>query len=504
MILACMIATLSACEQTNIPFLTAPTSVAATPSGIQNAVTGLFGGTRLDVDNTLLAMAVPYARDGSIFSNSTPEPVQYALGLLFTPADFGGIWAQEYTDIRQAEQILSTIPQVAPPFPSAQAAALVGIVQTIEALNYMIVAEAHDTLGLAILPAGTLTSLAPAVCNKDAWKYVVALLDSANTSLNLAGAIPPPVTLPPGVAGVSLVVGPSTTLGSFASFNRALAAKANLELAYAIARTPTNGPAAPTPATAGVPDAGALATALADLEGSAMWDTTMLAPNTPGGFKADPYTATYDFSASSGDVVNPIQGNIAIIAQLNDFLADVDTANDLRFKAKFIISPYPVQEAQYNVIALETQFDAATGRDTTYSYLYFMSPNPSSLIPITRVEELTLVAAQIELGMGNYAQAIALANQVRTTVGGLPAASVAPTYTTARDFLMKEQRISTTWEASADRAIAIRMYGMAVVSDTTWEHEDPSVTTGDRHTTVNPIPQTELSGRGGSFVPTCQ
>jgi starch-binding outer membrane protein, SusD/RagB family len=493
-----------ACKDTDIPFLTAPTSVAATPAGVGNAIIGLFGGSRVDIANvagTVQTVAAGFARDGAIFSNSDATLLQFSLGVFAPPTFESGIWAQEYTNIRQAQQILATIPNVAPAYSTAQAAAITGVVRTLQAYNYMLIAEAHDTLGLAILPAGTLTSVAPAVCNKDGWEYIVALLDSANTNLGTAGAAPAPTPVPKGFAGVSVSSGPPSTVGSFASFNRALAAKANLELAYAIARSP--GGAAPTDVTPGVPNSGALATALADLEGSAMWDTTLLAPNTPGGFTPDAHTVTHDFSATSGDIVNPIQANIGAEAQLNDFTADVDTANDLRFKAKFIINPNPVQLPSYNTVAYLTTFDAAIGHDTTYSYLYYMSPSPASSIPITRTEELTLVAAQIELGMGNYAQAIALANQVRTKVGGLPPATVAANYVAARNFLMKEQRISTTWESSADRTIAIRMYGMAAVSDTTWEHEDPSVTTGDPHVTVMPIPQSELNGRGGTFTTSC-
>jgi len=73
---------------------------------------------------------------------------------------------------------------------------------------------------------------------------------------------------------------------------------------------------------------------------------------------------------------------------------------------------------------------------------------------------------------------------------------------------MKEQRSSMVWESSADRVIALRMYGLAAVADTTWgtighANEDPSVTTGDTHITLEPIPATEIDGRGGSFVTTC-
>ena len=79
------------------------------------------------------------------------------------------------------------------------------------------------------------------LCNKDVWAYIVALLDSGNAALNAAGSVALPVSLPPGFGSVSTTAGPSTTPGAFAAFNRALAGKAGLELAYAIARGTTRG-----------------------------------------------------------------------------------------------------------------------------------------------------------------------------------------------------------------------------------------------------------------------
>jgi hypothetical protein len=237
-----------------------------------------------------------------------------------------------------------------------------------------------------------------------------------------------------------------------------------------------------------------------------MFDPTgaILVPNTAGGFTSDAHTVTHDFSPASNDLPNPINSGIGTEAVMNDFLADVDTVNDLRFKAKFIINPNPVQQQLYNPVALTT----ANGK--TYSYLYDMSGNPAAYIPITRGEELTLVAAQIHLGMGDFAGALKFTNLVRVNVGGLTAfpGSVAGSYTSMRDSLMKEQRISTTWESSADRTIAIRMYGLALVADTTWgtvgqANEDPAVKSGDVHTTVLPIPATEIDARGGTLTSTC-
>ncbi len=60
-----------------------------------------------------------------------------------------------------------------------------------------------------------------------------------------------------------------------------------------------------------------------------------------------------------------------------------------------------------------------------------MYPSTNSPIPILRDEGLTLMAAQIQMGLGNYTKALALVNLVRTIVGGLPAlpASTASSYT---------------------------------------------------------------------------
>ena len=483
---------LAACSDSNVPFFVAPTSVAGTPGGIQNAITGLFSATRIDMGGFVTTVGAGYSRDGGQFLNTEARTVEYPLGVFPTPTSSGADWTQEYQNILQAQQILATIPKVTPAYTSAGAAAVAGVVQTVQAFNYMILAEAHDTLGAAILPVGLTSSAnAPGYCNPDMWKYVVALLDSANGSLTSAGATPIPITMPTGFSGVSTTAAPASAPGSFASFNRALAAKANLELAYAIARQ-KHGASAPTPASAGSPDPGALAVAMTDLTGSAMYKPGGLAPEAPT-FSASPTAVVFDFSGTSGDIVNPIQGELALLAQLNDFIQDVDTLHDLRWKTKFGLNPHSVQQQFYNPVASK--------------YIPLMYPSPSSTLPIVREVELVLWHAQILIGQANYAAALADINNVRATLGGPSLtpypASDASSYVTIRNDLMREQRISTTWEGSIDRTIAIRMYGMALVSDTTWAHEDPNVKSPDAHTTVSPIPFAELTGRGGSFTTTC-
>ncbi len=494
-----------ACSEGNVPFFTAPTSVPSSVSGLQNAVSGLFAASRNDLGafqgiefNTVAG----YARDGAVFTNTEPRFTTYPLGVNAIPNTSGTVWAQEYQNITQAQQIFAALPTISTLITTAEATSITGVVQTLQAYNYMLIAEAHDTLGLAILPAGLTGTTAPAaVCDKNAWQYIVALLDSAEAQLVKAASTIGPIKVPTGFAAVYTTSGPPGTLGSFASFNRVLAAKANLELAYAIARgTPGT---APNPTSLGAPNVAALNQALTDLTSSAMYNPSALAPTPSGQFVPGTYVVTHDFSTQSQDLVNPVQSQIGTEAQLNDFVADVDTVNDQRWHAKFIVNPNPVQQPLYNSVASK--------------YLYNMFSNPSSPIPIVREDQLVIWHGEIELGLGNNAAALADANLLREVTGSCGAAcptgekaltpypaSDASSYETTRNDLMAETRISTTWESSADRTIEIRNYGMQAVSDTTWEHENPNVTTGDLHTTVTPVPQAEINGRGGTYATTCQ
>ena len=55
-------------------------------------------------------------------------------------------------------------------------------------------------------------------------------------------------------------------------------------------------------------------------------------------------------------------------------------------------------------------------------------------------------------------------------------------------------------EGGGDRVIAIRMYGLPTVADTTWNGTPYGP---DVHTTVNPVSQSEYAGRGGTITLAC-
>lgn len=485
-------AAFGACSDANVPFYNEPTGISNTQSGIQNAVSGLFSSSRIDIGNGL-SWQTQFARDLGNIQFDNPENIAFGTGETPIPNGDGGPWDNEYRMVGSALSIIAAIPNAAPAYSKAQAEALVGIVETMEAENLMLVAETHDTSGIPI-HAATGGGPGPAYCNPDVWKWIVALLDTANDSLSVAGSVVLPVKLPNGFGSVSQSAGPSTVSGSFASFNRALAGKAGLELAYAIARNaPVGSGARPTVSTPGLPNVAALTRADSAMTASAIY-TVPLSPPAAGGYTENSAGVFWDWSSTSGDQPNPFQSGIGTWQTLVYLVGDVDTL-DARWLAKFVPQPASLP-LQITSLAFMTHED-----------LYDYYPTPSSPIPIVRNETMYLERAQIQLGLGNLAEAITLINDVHQQVGGFGSPlSIASTFTAVRDSLLKEQRISTVNEPSADRTISLRMYGLQAVADTTWSSAAAKAANEahtDLHTTILPIPVTEVEGRGGTYSLTC-
>ena len=220
-------------------------------------------------------------------------------------------------------------------------------------------------------------------------------------------------------------------------------------------------------------------------------------PRAAGSFALDPYGVYHTFSGQSGDQPNPINANNYFdFVTLYDFTADVDTLHDLRWLNKFVHDPQPVQVGTYAGVA--------------DPHLYLPYASVSGPVPIVRAEELALVRAQVQLGLGNFANAITLINEVHEQAGGFTSPlSIASTYTAVRDSLLKEQRISTVFEGSGDRMIALRMYGLEATADTTWQATSGPVgrsmppSSRGLHTTIATLPPVELSRRGGSWNLKC-
>lgn len=486
-------ATLSAmvaCSDPAVPNYQSPSLNTSTPQGIQQLVTGAFSSTRgsptevvADVFAYTLSMS-SFGRDAGNFTNTDSRYLTEWLGdgVPIPNSDYYGtvVWDNEFRTIKNAQVVINSVPTVAPAYTPAQQGLIVGIMQTWQAYNYMMLAETRDANGVALwgtnLPTGTL---APMLCNKDVWAGIVALLDSGETALLAGGAKvgPLPVVLPPGFNSVSGSGAPSA-VGSFAGFNRALAAKAGLEYAYAVARSTAG--SAPTATTPGSPLASALTRADSAAKASFIFDggTAEYVQLTPAQY-ADPFGVYHSFSGASGDIPNPLQGDLPTLYVLD--AADSDIGTDPR-AGKIVANSGPPGQPSLSAPA---KLALTIG---TY-------PSPNSPIPIVRNEDMLLLDAAIQLGLGNDANAVTLINAVRTAAG---APTVTPAgYVAIRNQVLHEFRASNILETGEYRTILVRDYGLADTFLTTWGKTD-------LHTIVEPIPETEVSARGGTITLQCQ
>lgn len=473
-----------ACKDGAIPNLNAP-QVGLNPAGVEARMLSVLAVLRGDMEGIVL-----YAGGGSRdVANFTTTDNRFITewagdGVPLQSSDFYSQfgWPLEYTSAKAAVNLIADLPKVTPAYSTGDLAKLTGILETFKALGLMYVIESHDTLGAAIdgINHAPQAPAAPILCNRAAWRAIVALLDSANAQLNTDPSPGLPVALPSGFAAVSGSAGPSTAAGSFASFNRALAGKANLELAYAIARSPGGTP--PTPSTAGSPDAAALASADSAIKTSALFNIGALAPPAPGDF-SDPLAVYFNFSGASGDLANVINNTITTVYVMKEADATIDPADKRR--AKLVPNKQPAGTAY--------AAQASPNALTLGTYQRIASP-----MPIIRNEELVLLDAEVQLGLGNIngaGGAVPLLNTVRASVGGLPAV-VAATYVAARNAILAELRPSLIGEPGQDRVIAIRNYGLQAVADTTWG-------SADTHSTLLPIPNGEANARNGNTATVC-
>jgi hypothetical protein len=392
-------------------------------------------------------------------------------------------WLTQFVAIRNASGLLADLPHATPAYSTGDLAKFKGILYTIEALSYMYAAETKDTLGVPV--QGPLVSdptvAQPILCTKDTWKFIVALLDSGLKELDTDKSSGLPLTLDAGFSAVSGQASPSTAAGSFAAFNRALAVRANLELAYAIARSP--GGTAPTLTTSGSPDAAALNRADSALHATSLYSTAALAAPKAGEF-TEALAVYHVFSGQSGDIANPVQAIIPTYYLLTEAVNAIDPADLRRNKFKPNATP---AVTSFNIVASPLT--------------YGMYPAPTSPVPIIRNEELHLYGAQIRLGLGDFAGAVQEINNVRTNVGGLPPVANPNTYVGVRDLILRELLASTSGEPSGDRVSAIRDYAVQTQTDTTWDHvlnQGP-----DTRATVQPFPIADQTARNGNTAYTC-
>jgi hypothetical protein len=295
------------------------------------------------------------------------------------------------------------------------------------ALDLLKVINTHDINGAAIdvdLPIG---QLAPIVGKDAVFTRIALLLDQAQT--HLAAASPAfPFPLGNGFSSFS-------TPAQFIQVNRALAAR------VAVYR-------------------GQFASALIALAASFL-DTA--APLSLGVYHA--------FGNGSGDAQNNLNTTDIVVhpSIITDAELKADGTIDNRVAAKTVALAKPV-----------------TFLGETSSWGFTMYPNTDTPVAIIRNEELILLRAEANIGLGNLGAAKVDIDFIRRTSGGL-GPSTGPANI---DELLKQKRYSLLFEGG-HRWIDARHYGKLG----TLPIDQPSVP--QRVQPNFPIPQPEVAARGG-------
>lgn len=484
---------LAACKDSTVPNFRSPQINPSTPSGIQYLSAGVVASTRADIGQDILTLSA-FSREVGVFTTTDSRFITEWMGdgNIIPNADFygGGGWSNEFRDAKDAQFIIRELPIVSPAYSASDVSLITGIMKTLEAYNMLLVAETRDTNGVPIFGFDTAASTpASILCIKDVWKGIAAMLDTAEADLDAGKPGALPIALPAGYAAVS-AAGPSGTVGTFAGFNRALAAYAKLQYAYGVTRSPGGTPATAT--TPGSPLASALTAADSAIHATFLYDPAALTPPTAGNF-TDPLAVYHSFSSTSGDVDNPVTfavGQTTTVFVLDTVADEIAAGGDKRALKLIVNSAAPNSEAGPVANAL------ASKAMTLGAYQSASSP-----VPIIRNEELVLIEAQIQLGLGNLAGAVASINAVRTNVGGVAVYAGPMTYVAVRDQLLHELRASNIGEPGGERIMATRNYGLQKALTTTWD-PIPSDTT-DTHATVLPIPIQESGPRNGNIATSC-
>ena len=368
------------------------------------AADGMLIAFRTDFADFALDMGI-IGREVYRFDGSDPR---FTAELLLGPLDpgsdaFGGDhWADEFGAIRGGNLILAVLP-TASELSAEEQSATSGYVKTIQALNYLIVINSHTQDSIPIVSDTSVAAPpAPFRTRAEVFSHITTLLDQASAELQ-AGGTAFPFGLPSGFNNFDAP-------GTFLLFNRALRARVAVYTDdFAGALT-------------------ALAASFVD---------------TPGPLDLGVYM---DYGTGAGDLANPL----AIDPQQGENFAHPSLETGAQF--------------QIDGVTLDKRFvdkivprPVSSNNGLTSGLGWIRYPSPGSLIPIIKKEELLLLRAEANIGLGNLPAALVDINTVRQTSGNLTALPDLGTAETALDELLYNKLYSLVFEG-AHRWIDARHY----------------------------------------------
>jgi hypothetical protein len=379
-----------------------------TPSAVAAAATGLLIGNRVGVGNEAgyVSHLGILGRESWNFDGADPRYTTELLTGNFDPGGgaFGGnFWTAPYANIKSAFTLLHALDKVQG-MTDAQKEATRGFAMTIQALDFLVIINTHDVNGAAIDVDLKITDpLAPIVGKAEVFARIVKLLDDGKTHL-MAGGDAFPFPLSSGYAGFD-------TPATFLKFNRAIRARVAVYT-------------------------GDFAGALTALGESFLeLDATKLNVG-----------VYHVYSTGSGDSQNFLVS--PVIVAHPSIIADEDKKangdDDDRVTRK--------------IVKLAMQAVGGGGMLKT-DYGFKIYDSPTAPIAIIRNEELILLRAEANIGLGTpagLAAAIDDINFIRVSSGGLePRTDL--TAANVLDELLKQKRYSLLFEGG-HRWIDLRRY----------------------------------------------
>ncbi|HEX8818706.1 MAG TPA: RagB/SusD family nutrient uptake outer membrane protein [Archangium sp.] len=413
-----------------------------TRSAVMSASTGLLIGHRtgMATQNGYVSMLGMLGRESYVLDVADPRYISEMLagnGLdPGSPAFGGNFWVAPYANIRNANTLLNALGKV-PGVSDTEKEAIRGFAKTIQALDFLVVINTRDTNGAPIdvnRPLGS--DLAPLESKEVVLAHIATLLDEAKAHLQ-AGGDTFPFPLSTGFTGFDK---PST----FLTFNRAVKARVD------VYREDWN-------------------QALTDLSESFINDT--------GSLDTGVYHA---FGTGSGDAQNQLNDpdlfvHPAVLADAEKQVDDPATTENESTKLDDRV-----------VRKVKAAKEERKWQDVSSSHVFAHYPVATSALPIIRNEELILLRAEANLGLGNTSTAMADLNRIRVRSGKLAALPENLSADLIVDELLEQRRYSLLFEGG-HRWIDMRRYNKL--------NELPLDAAGHRVHAAFPIPIAETDAR---------
>lgn len=417
---------LLACGDLDITNTNAPTAdeLAGAPSQatLARAAIGIQTNALNDIGGMIQQYSI-YGREGyNLLGNDPRETGEEISGPQEPGGRAGGQWLGQFQAIRTINTFLSALPNSS--LTPEQRSAASGFAKTVKAWHIYRLAVRSGSTGIPIdVDRPISADPAPFVSFDAAMTEASNLMDEGHTEL-LAGGAAFPFTFVPGYAGF-------TTPATFATFNRALAAK------ILVMRATFNA-----------------CTACWTQANTAINASFITTTGLPGSLATGVY---YGYTGAAGEAGNPITGALSSNTYwvhpslITGAQTQPGGAPDARLTAKVMDAGRTRSLNNLSGTHKPVLYNSATNR---------ANANTDADIPWIKNEELILLRAEIRWNDGNRLGAVQDIDLVRAQSGGLGPSGLTPLSSDAAfiDELLYNRLYSLMWEQGT-RWIDARRYG---------------------------------------------